>query len=195
MNDKIKLPGLNNPESCVLTHNRFNTYIVLIFTDLKKAQIYKMPYRNSSHQKIEMLMSFDYLHLYRPNEHTEDYYIRKPNDKNVLFKIEEKKYIHVGEKLFSFETKDGIVKYSSQLGFNDIKFPFAHGKENIYFMLRQKYIPIQEFKNSTVKNEYPFLYKKDEDLKGDNITVENEGIVEYANNFLNCKIIHSKQWS
>ena len=41
MNDKleesihnIKTPGLNNPESYVLTHNRFNTYLVLIFTDL-----------------------------------------------------------------------------------------------------------------------------------------------------------------
>ena len=26
---------LNNPETYVLTHNRFNTYIVLIFNDLK----------------------------------------------------------------------------------------------------------------------------------------------------------------
>ena len=29
--------GLNNPETYVLTDNRFNTYMVLIFTDLKKA--------------------------------------------------------------------------------------------------------------------------------------------------------------
>ena len=42
-----KTPGLNNPETYVLTHNRFNTYMVLIFTDLKKAQVYKIPYRDS----------------------------------------------------------------------------------------------------------------------------------------------------
>ena len=94
----------------------------------------------------------------------------------------------MGEKLFSFETNDEIVKYSSEHGFNDVKFPFAHGKENIHFMLHQKYIPLQEYENSTVKNEYQYLYKK-----GDNITVENEGLVEYGNDFLNCKIIHSKQ--
>ena len=41
---------MNNPESYMLTNNRFNTYMVLIFTDLKKAQIYKIPYKNSSHQ-------------------------------------------------------------------------------------------------------------------------------------------------
>ena len=193
MNDDFKTPGLNNPEAYVLTQNRFNTYIVLIFTDSKKAQIYEMLYRDSPHHEIEILMSFDYLHFFRPNEHTEDYHIKKPIDENFLFKIEDKNYIHVGEKLFSFKSNDEIEKYSSEHGFNDVKFPYAHGKENIYFMLHQKYIPIQEYKNSTVKNEYQYLYKKDEELKGNNITVENEGIVEYGNDFLNCKIIHSKQ--
>ena len=60
-------------------------------------------------------------------------------------------------------------------------------------MLHQKNIPVQEYENSTVKNENQYLYKKDDVLKGDNIIVENEGIVEYGNDFLNCKIIHSKQ--
>ena len=60
-------------------------------------------------------------------------------------------------------------------------------------MLHQKYIPFQEYENSTVKNEYKYLYKKDDELKGDNITVENEGIVEYGSDFSNCKIIHTKQ--
>ena len=60
-------------------------------------------------------------------------------------------------------------------------------------MLHQKDILLQEYENSTVKNEYQYLYKKDEVLKGDNITVENEGIVEYGNDFFNCKFYHSKQ--
>ena len=87
-----------------------------------------------------------------------------------------------------------MEKYSSEQGFNGIKFPFAHGKENIYFMLHQKYIPLQEYENSTVKNEYQYLYKKDEELKSDNIRAENEGILEYGNDFVNCKNIHSKQY-
>ena len=58
MNDNLeKTPGINNPETYVLTHNRFNTYLVLIFSDLKKAQIYKIPYRNSHHQEIEILQN------------------------------------------------------------------------------------------------------------------------------------------
>ena len=119
-----------------------------------------MPYRNSPHQEIGTLMSFDYLHLFRPNEHSDDYHIRKPNDGNFLFKIEDKKYNHVGATLFSFETNGEIVKYSSGHGFNDVKFPFVLGKENFYHMLHQKYIPLQEYENLTVKNEYQYLYKK-----------------------------------
>ena len=65
--DLEKTLGLNNPETYVLTHNRFNTYIVLTFADLKKAQIYKKPYRDSPHHEIEILMSFDYLHVFGPD--------------------------------------------------------------------------------------------------------------------------------
>ena len=180
-----KTPGLNNPETYVLTHNRFNTYMVLIFSDLEKAQIYKIPYRHSPYQEIEIVMSFDYQHVFGPDGNNKD--------EKFLFEIGDKKYIHVGEKIFSFETNDEIVDYFLERGFSDVKFPFAHGKENIYFMLHQKYIPLQEYENSTLKNEYQYLYKKDEELKSDNITVENDGIVEYGNDFINCKIIHSKQ--
>ena len=176
---------LNSPETYVLTHNRFNTYIVLIFTDLKKAQIYKMPYRNSPHQEIGKVMSFDYLHVFGPDENNKD--------GNFLFEIKNKKYVHVGDKLFSFETNDEIVDYFTEHGNNDVKYSFAYSKENIYFMLHQKHIPLQEYENSAMKNEYQYLYKKDEKIKGDNISVENKGIVEYGNDFYKCKIVHSKQ--
>ena len=186
MNDDLKkTTGLKNPETYVLTHNRFNTYMILIFSDLKKAQIYETPYRDSPHQEIEKVMIFGYLQVFGPDENSKD--------ENFLFEVEDKKHIHVGDKLYSFETDDEIEKYFTEHGFNDVKFPFANGKENIYLMLHQKYTPLQGYENSTVKNESQYLYEKDVELKGDNISVENEGIVEYGNNFINCKIIHSKQ--
>ena len=125
MNEEIvKTPGIKNPETYVLTHNRFNTYLVLIFSDLNKAQIYKMRYRDSPHHEIEILMSFDYLNVFGPDENNKD--------GNFLFEIENKKYVHVGEKLFSFETNDKIVDYFSEHGNNDVKYPFAYGKHLLY---------------------------------------------------------------
>ena len=58
---------MNNPETYVLTHNRFNTYLVLFFSDLNKTQIYIMPYRYSPHHEIKIAMSFNYLNVFKPN--------------------------------------------------------------------------------------------------------------------------------
>ena len=43
----IKTPGMNSLETYVSTHDRFNTHLFLIFSDLNKTQIYKMPNRDS----------------------------------------------------------------------------------------------------------------------------------------------------
>ena len=43
--------------------------MVLGFSDLNKAQIFKMPYRDSPHDKIEIVMSFIYSYLFKPNGH------------------------------------------------------------------------------------------------------------------------------
>ena len=59
----------------------------------------------------------------------------------------------------------------------------------------KKSIPIQEQETSTLKNEYEYLYKNDDEVKVDKITDEIKGIVEYGNDFINCKAFLSKQQS
>ena len=51
--------GLNNNINYVLTHNPLNTYMVLIFNDSNKAQIYIMPNIDSPHDWIEIVMRFN----------------------------------------------------------------------------------------------------------------------------------------
>ena len=153
--------------------------MVLLFSDLQKAQIYKIPNRNSPHHEIEINMSFDFLHVFAPDENNKD--------GKSLFRVEDEKCFHGGATLFSFQTNDELVENFSEDGFHDIKFPFAHGKESIYFMLHQKYIPLQDYEKSTMKDEYVYLYKKNEE-----ITEDSEGIdIVYGEGFLNCKTIHS----
>ena len=60
-------------------------------------------------------------------------------------------------------------------------------------MLEQKYIPLLEYENSTVKDAYHYLYEKNDELVGDNITEENEGEIIYGKDIINCKVIHSRQ--
>ena len=94
-----KTPGLDIPETFVLTNNRFKNFLVLIYSDLRKAHFLKIPYRNNPYHEIEILRSFKQLNLFIPNEHTEDYFNQGPNDKNFLFEIEDRKFVYVGEKL------------------------------------------------------------------------------------------------
>ena len=63
------------------------------------------------------------------------------------------------EKVITFETNDTFLNFPSELGFNDIKFLYAYGGENIYFMLHRKYVPIQDFKKSTEKTNIIIFIK------------------------------------
>ena len=63
--------------------------MILVFSDINKAHVYKSSSRDSPHHEIEILMSFNSFNFFKPNEHTEEYHIRKPNDKTFLFGIED----------------------------------------------------------------------------------------------------------
>ena len=45
----------------------------------------------------------------------------------------------------------------------------------------------KDMKLQLKKNEYQILYKKDKELKGDDITAAHSGVIEYGNDFMNFK--------
>ena len=81
------------------------------------------------------------------------------------------------KKKWEKKKTDKIVKYSSDLGFNDIKFQYAHGEENIYFLLHQKHILLEDYENSTQKNKYQHLHKKMMKLKVILLQMKTKGLL------------------
>ena len=69
-----------------------------------------MLFRDCLHNELELLVSSNYLNVFKLNEHTEDYHIREPINGNFLFEIENKKYVYVGNEVITFETNDILVK-------------------------------------------------------------------------------------
>ena len=61
----------------MLTHKKYKTNLVLFLSDLNKAKIYKVPFNASSHDEIEIHMSFNYLNVFKANEYTQDYHLKK----------------------------------------------------------------------------------------------------------------------
>lgn len=66
---------------------------------------------------------------------------------SLLLEISDKHYIHIGDCVFSFNTVDDdvIVKYYSPVGNSDVPYPYAVGKNYIYFMWDKSYYPIELF--------------------------------------------------
>ena len=66
---------------------------------------------------------------------------------SLLLQISGKRYVHVGDCVFSFEPVEGdaIVKYYSPVGNNDVPYPYAVGKKNVYFMWDKTYYPVELF--------------------------------------------------
>ena len=159
--------GLNNPKTYVLTLSRFNTYMISIFGDLNEAQIYKVSYRDSPHHELDKVLFLNNLYIFKSNE-----------DKNFLNEIGERNFVYVVESLVSSETGDRKVENFSKQVFNNVKYKYAYSRENIYFMLHRKRVPIEEYKNSTQKDVYEYLYGKDDELKGNKITDETQGNIE-----------------
>jgi hypothetical protein len=62
----------------------------------------------------------------------------------VLLQVSKNKYIFVGGIIYEFEADD-IVAYHSQIMGNDIPYPVALSKNNVYFLLDKVYIPIDKF--------------------------------------------------
>lgn len=55
---------------------------------------------------------------------------------SILLKIDDFKYIFIGEKIYSFKTKNEIVSFASPVGNNDVPYPYAiDDKQNYYFLL------------------------------------------------------------
>ena len=55
-------------------------------------------------------------------------------------------------------------------------------------MLHRKRLPFEKYKSSTEKNEYQYLNKTNNEIKGNG----NKTVIEYGNDFIKCKIISDK---
>jgi len=64
----------------------------------------------------------------------------------ILIKVENKKYIFVGDEVFSFETTDDIYDYHSEVGNNDVPYPIALGTDNLYFMTERTRVERNEIR-------------------------------------------------
>ncbi len=77
---------------------------------------------------------------------------------SILLKVKNK-YIYIGDEIYEFKTKDEIIEYYSPIGNNDVPYPIAFGKENIYFMPEHFFLPkkyCKGFKDIDIVSAYSY---------------------------------------
>ena len=89
---------------------------------------------------------------------------------SILLKLNNNKYVFIGETIYEFSTNDEIVKFYSLIGNNDVPYPIALGKENVYFMIDEinkpnKYIPRKYFSKNMKNIDFEDTYYGYNDIK------------------------------
>lgn len=102
------------------------------------------------------------------------------------------RYVFIEGEIYEFSTTDEIVKYYSIVGNGDVPYPIAVGKENVYFMLDRKYIPLKYFPKKMKAKDFEEAYDLFYDYTVSNNDEEKEPIAKDAKiyNFKNVKKIH-----
>jgi len=89
--------------------------------------------------------------------------IKESLGNTILLKLKNNKYVFIGYGINEFTTKENIIKYYSLVGPNDTPYPISLGKDNVYFMLDDFYIPRDYFsklkKDKDFEDAYGSLYQ------------------------------------
>lgn len=67
----------------------------------------------------------------------------KTKGNSILFQVKSdksnlKKYVYIGSEIYSFYSNEKIEEYYSPIGNNDVPYPYAISKNNVYLMVEKK---------------------------------------------------------
>ena len=94
----------------------------------------------------------------------------KTKGNSILFQVKsdrekQYKYIYVGSEIYSFYTKEKIEKYYSPIGNNDVPYPYAISKSNVYLMVEKKVLNRDAIQTKDPYEHYYQMNHKNTGLK------------------------------
>ena len=68
---------------------------------------------------------------------------------SVLVQVSKRKYVYVGDSIYSFQSHQPIIAYYSNVGNNDVPYPVALTEKRAYFMLDKVWVDRDDFSLTT----------------------------------------------
>jgi hypothetical protein len=107
---------------------------------------------------------------------------------SILLKLSKHKYVFIGQKIYSFTTRDEIKKYISTVGNSDVPYPYAIGTKNVYLMISDVYVPL-----AILPKKY-LEVKKEDDHAGPYGYYYLEKKIFNKKHKLKYRVIHKRLW-
>lgn len=83
----------------------------------------------------------------------------------ILVQVSPRKYVYIGESIYSFVIADQIDTYFSTIGNSDVPYPVALSKKNAYFMLDKVVLPRTTFPELKTNESFADAYGNFYELK------------------------------
>jgi hypothetical protein len=109
---------------------------------------------------------------------------------SILIELENNKYIFIGHIIFSFTPQNKIIKYMSEVGNNDVPYPYAVDSNNNYYLIIEEII-LKNIPKDFNDNPY-YYYYNNKDKYGDILGI-NE-LVTYNNYNSNDSNINNPEY-
>lgn len=79
-----------------------------------------------------------------------DRFQKKLGINSLLVRLSKERYLFIGPMIYEFTTKNPILKLYSSMGNNNITYPVAESRQNVFFMLDKTYIPKEKMPSNIV---------------------------------------------
>lgn len=142
---------VNLPFQEYQTHNNGGRpYSVKVFPMIRDELIPVEIYKNNSRWDDLLETEIDEIHMLNSYQVKKVFIGRSPRNimtlfsggfgpefdgNSLLLKIDEYRYIFIGDKIFSFNTDFPIVEYTSPVGNSDVPYPYAKDENGNYYLM------------------------------------------------------------
>jgi hypothetical protein len=79
-------------------------------------------------------------------------YVEKRDGNSILLRLDSKKYLYIGDCMYTFTSDEKIHSYFSNLGNSSVPYPIGISDSYVYFMLDKVYVDKREFPNVDFSN-------------------------------------------
>lgn len=102
---------------------------------------------------------------------------------SILIKLNDNKYIYIGDNIFEFTPLSPIKKYISHVGNNCVPYPYAVDENDNYYLMLENVI-VSNIPIKNIDNPYKYYYNKGLITPDIGIVPPREPVIKYFNNII-----------